>query len=66
MDLNKSPDKKTFVTGIRDQSPDMDESKRVLALMNQCVDEIEPQFQRVLENHETDFIAAYKVSLIYD
>lgn len=30
--------------------------------LNNCVDNIEPQFEKVLANHEKDFVQAYKVS----
>ena len=66
-----NPDKQaTFVTGLnQDKGPsgapnensnEFEKLRQITAPLNELVDQIDVQFERVLQNHEKDFKAAYE------
>lgn len=42
---------------------EMKEDAKSIFVMRKLIDNIENQFETVLENHENDFMAAYRVSI---
>lgn len=54
----------TFLTNIKSEKLElqMEKIKALIEPLNQKVESIESQFQKVLASHETDFKSAYRVS----
>jgi hypothetical protein len=60
-----SDENRAFLTSLADPNDTKQNAHFVsLNIMQKCVDNIGPQFQQVLKNHEEDFMAAYRVSFI--
>jgi len=57
-------EKGTYLTGLPDESKNMEQHTLATALLRDCVNNIENQFVNVLVNHENDFMAAYRGHMV--
>jgi hypothetical protein len=54
-----------FQSGLKKDKYDYSGTEEVLGKLEFCVENIENQFERVLVNHEKDFVQAYRVSFLF-